>query len=118
MVRDQCLDKGYVQEVQSGPANGVVWKAFAGSLHKTLCAVGRLRQTRVMEKIICWRTKPSGQKKRSCLSCVKKSKGSKGKMPSVQFEDIGEDAKPDDDCKMEVEGEADSRKKLEMRKKR
>ena len=38
---------------------------------------------------------------------------SKGKKPSVKFEDPGEDAKQDEDCKMEVDGDADSRKKNE-----
>ena len=36
--------------------------------------------------------------------------------PVVQFEDAGEDAKLDEDCKMGVDGEADSRKNLEIRK--
>ena len=40
----------------------------------------------------------------------------KVKKTAVQFEEPVEDAKPDEDCKMEVDGEADSCKKLEMRK--
>ena len=36
--------------------------------------------------------------------------------PTVQFEEPGEDAKPED-CKMEVYGGADSHNKLDMRKK-
>ena len=54
------------------------------------------------------------------MSCVKKSKHSKseGKKLAVQFGDPREDAKRDEDCKMEAGGEADSCKKLEIREKR
>ena len=42
-------------------------------------AVDRLRHLRVMEKTICWRTKPSGQKRQSCGSWVTKSKTVSGR---------------------------------------
>ena len=35
----------------------------------------------------------------------------------VQFKEPGEEAKPDEDCKMEVNGDADSCRELEMRAK-
>ena len=35
----------------------------------------------------------------------------------MQFEEPGEDTKPDEHCKMEVDDEADSRKRLDVRKK-
>ena len=41
----------------------------------------------------------------------------KVRKPAVQFEEPGEDAKLDEKCKMEVDEEADSRKKLYIRKK-
>ena len=40
-----------------------------------------------------------------------------GKKPAVQFEEPGEDAKLGEDCKMELDGEADSGLQLEIRKK-
>ena len=39
------------------------------------------------------------------------------RMPAVQFEETRELARPDEDCRMEVHSEADSREKLDMRKK-
>ena len=36
----------------------------------------------------------------------------------VQFEEPVEEAKPDEDCKMEMDGDADSRRKLDLRKKK
>ena len=42
----------------------------------------------------------------------------KAKNPAVQFEETSEEAKSDEDCKMEVDSEADSRRKLEPRKKK
>ena len=41
----------------------------------------------------------------------------KAKNPAVQFEETSEEAKSDEDCKMEVDSEANSRRKLEPRKK-
>ena len=38
------------------------------------------------------------------------------KKPAVQFEEAGEETKPDEDCMLEVDSEADSRKKLELRR--
>ena len=37
------------------------------------------------------------------MSCVKKLLENEGKKPSVQFEETSGDAKPDEDCKMEVD---------------
>ena len=37
------------------------------------------------------------------------------KQPPVQFEEAGDETKPDEDCKVEVDGEADSRRKLDLR---
>ena len=39
-----------------------------------------------------------------------------GKKPAVQFEETSEVVRPDEDCMMEVDSEADSREKLDQRK--
>ena len=43
---------------------------------------------------------------------------SEGEKPAVQFEDPREHVQPNEDCMMAVDGEADRRKKLKMRKKK
>ena len=39
---------------------------------------------------------------------------SEGQKPAVQFEETSEEVQPDEDCNMEVDSEADSRKKLDQ----
>ena len=65
-----------------------------------MCALGRRRLRLVMERTGYWRTEPNWPR---ILSCEKTEKG--------------DDTKRDEDCKMEVDVEAGSRKKLEMRMK-
>ena len=50
---------------------------------------------------------PSGQRIHSCVSYENKSRGSKAKVKR------SEKVKAKEDCKMEVDAEADSRKKLD-----
>ena len=80
-------------------------------------AVGRFRYFRVMEKTRCWQTKPSGQQKQSCKKYAMKPKDPtvKVKKPAAQFEEPGEDTQPNEDCKMVVDEQTNSHKKLEMR---
>ena len=54
-------------------SNMIAWKALACRIHEKW-ANGRLCRLRVREKATCWRAKPSGQKRQSCGSCVRKSK--------------------------------------------
>ena len=49
-------------------------------------------------------------KEQSCVSHVKKSKDSKVKVRN------SEEVMPDEDCKMEIDSEAESRKKLDQRR--
>ena len=62
--------------------------------------------------------KPSGQRKQRCGRCVEKSGDSKseGEQPAVQVEETSAEVKADEDCKMEVDREAESRTKLDQRK--
>ena len=46
----------------------------------------------------------------SCVKKVKKLLQSEGTKPSVQFEETSDEAEAEEDCKMEVDSEADSRK--------
>ena len=81
-------------------------------------AVGRRRRLRFMRKTKCWRTKPSGREKQNCESCVTKLRRWRmhGKsQPTVRGAKRMQ--KPDEDCKMEVDDEADSGNKLDMRNK-
>ena len=62
---------------------------------------------------------PVGKGNRVAWGYVKMSRHPKGegKKPAGQFEETSEEGKPDEDCEMEVESEADSHKKLGHRKK-
>ena len=60
---------------------------------------------------------PSKAQWRKETELLKKAKklDSEGKKPAVQFEDAGEETRLDEDCMMEVDSDADSRKKLDLR---
>ena len=83
-------------------------KRMQGGVHEDRGAAGQLRRRRVTEKSMCWRTKPSGPQRQSSESCATESR--RWKM-SGRSQQSGEDTKPDEEYKMEVDGEADSRKK-------
>ena len=88
--------------------------ASASRVREKRASVSRPRRLQVMVKTIRLRTRPSGQKKQNCVRYVMKSSNSKvavSRRQSLLHEEPGGEAKPDDDCKMKVHGEADSHRK-------
>ena len=99
---------------------GVAWKAFAGLVHKK-CA-----QLVGLVVFMWWRrlyvgVHPMGQRGRVALRVlrdkVKKMEHERWK-PAVQFEEQEDGKTLEEDGKMEVDEETESRKQLEIRKRR
>ena len=82
--------------------------------------VARTRLRQESAKTRFWDTRPIGMRRPSYVNCMKKSgnwRKRDGTISSVQFVGAGEEGKPEEVGKLEVDEEVDSKKKLDQREK-
>ena len=80
-------------------------------------AAGRHHRARVMKRTKFLAPKPNWAKETELRNNAWKLLESEGRKPSVQLEERREEAKPEDECQMDVDSGADIRKKLDQRRK-